>query len=802
MSKTTLFLSLILAFFTSQTCLSHSLCDASDVLEGDTSRVIDLDEVVVVAQPKEAYRLRQQPVSSSMFTNSQMDALNARDLRNLSAYIPSFVMPNYGSRLTSSVYVRGIGSRVNSPSIGMYVDGVPLISKTAFNFHTYQLERIDVLRGPQGTLYGQNTEGGLVRMYSMNPLTHHGINVRLGLATRGFREVEASQFIHLGPQSALSIAGFYQGQDGFFRNTTLGTHADKMNEAGGKLRFVTALGKAWQLDFTSDYQFSHENAFPYGIYSDGKTAAPAGNRQSTYRRNMLTSALSLSTKNRLFNFYSTSSYQYLRDFMLMDQDYLPQDLMQLEQRQHQHAVTQEFVFKGNNLGHWHWTAGAFGSYQWLKTNAPVSFFDEFNDFMGQNIRNGLINSMIPAFMQARGMTYEEAKAFLEQMVQVSQVTMSDVPGLFRTLRMNLGIFHESNFDITDRLVATLGLRYDFSREQISYASSASMYADMTVMRQRVQSTIATALNGRSHHTFNQLLPKFGLRYTLDKEGSNLYATVAKGYRAGGFNIQLFSDILQNELRSHAADARTGQDVTIEHTADDYANVNTSILYKPEESWNYELGAHLNLPGNRLQVDISTFFMQIKNQQLSVMADNFGYGRMMVNAGKSQSCGLELALRGQAFGSRMNWSAAYAFTHAVFKDYTDQEVVGGETVEVDYKDKHVPFVPAHMFALAADCNLLSAAQTGNFRRLSVGMDLTGQGRTYWDEGNQYSQKFYLQLGANIQAQFKNHSVRLWGRNLTNSRFNTFAVQSAASGTPLCFAQQGNRLQLGVDVQLHF
>ena len=138
-------------------------------LVSDTSRVVDLDEVVVVAQPKEQTRLRLQPLSSSVFGSEQMQQLNVRDLSQLSQYVPSFSMPAYGSRLTSSMYMRGIGSRINNPAVGVYYDNIPLMSKAAFNNHFYMLDRVDILRGPQGTLYGQNTEGGLVRIYSKNP---------------------------------------------------------------------------------------------------------------------------------------------------------------------------------------------------------------------------------------------------------------------------------------------------------------------------------------------------------------------------------------------------------------------------------------------------------------------------------------------------------------------------------------------------------------------------------------------------------------------------------------------------------
>lgn len=771
---------------------------ASDQTQlADSSRVVDLDEVIVVAQPKEFLRLRQQPISSSLFDRNELQRLGINDLRQLSNYVPSFTMPQYGSRLTSSMYIRGIGSRINSPAVSLYLDGMPLISKSAFNLHTYQLERIDILRGPQGTLYGQNSEGGLLRMYSVNPLRYQGTEVRLGLATYGSRTIEVAHHQRLGQQSAFSAAAFYEGFDGFFHNTTLGVHADKRNEAGGKLRFITAFNPNWQLDWTANYQYTRENAFPYGIVTGDKTADPASNRLSNYRRNLFNTALTLSGKNKWFSLNSTTSLQYLHDFMLMDQDYLPADLMHLEQRQHQTAITEELTLKGNNISWWHWTAGAFGMYQWMKTIAPVYFHDEFNTMMGNNIRNGLINQMIPAFMQARGMTYEEAYAFLQGMVQMNQVEMSPVPGTFRTPRLNWALFHESNFDITPRLMATIGFRFDTSRESVDYLTSAAMMVDMTVMRQQVASTISTSLANRSYDTFHQFLPKLALRYTIDEAGSNVYATLSKGYRAGGFNIQMFSDVMQAELKQNTAAARTGQDVTIDHSAEDLQRIDQTIRFKPEESWNYEVGAHLNLFNGTLQADFAAFLMRIHNQQLSVLAENFGYGRSMVNAGRSRSLGIEAALRGSLLDNRLLWNANYSFTQATFRDYQDGDD--------NYRGHRVPFVPTHSFSLAADYQLGSLQHLTGVKsapNVFIGADLTGQGKIYWEENNTYAQKFYMQLGAHLTATFPRFEVRLWGRNITNTHYNTFAVLSAADGTENLFAQKGNPIQFGADVGIKF
>ena len=108
----------------------------------DTSRVVDLDEVVVVSQPKENFRLRRQPVAATVFTDSMMQGLGISSLSRLSAFVPSFAVPDYGARYTSSIYVRGIGSRIGDPAVGMYVDNVPLVNKSTYNRHLYMIDAL------------------------------------------------------------------------------------------------------------------------------------------------------------------------------------------------------------------------------------------------------------------------------------------------------------------------------------------------------------------------------------------------------------------------------------------------------------------------------------------------------------------------------------------------------------------------------------------------------------------------------------------------------------------------------------
>lgn len=766
----------------------------------DSSKVFDIDEVVVVSQPKENFRLRQQSLSSTSVGGFQIQKLGTRDLRELSSYIPNFVMPNYGSRLSSAMYVRGIGSRVNSPAVGIYLDGIPVLSKSAFNLHHYQTSRIDVLRGPQATLYGQNTEGGLVRIYSRNPFEYEGTDLKLGYGSRYYRNVELAHYHRINDHLAFTVAAFNDAQKGFFRNTNTGSRADKYNEAGGKIVLKAKLNRGWNVDLLANYQYVDQNGFPYGKLDleTGKAALPSTTFDGTYLRHSFISGVTVNHTGADYSFASTTSYQYLKDKMNMDQDYLPTDYMSILQEQLQNSLTQEFTLKSNRAvgGFWNWTAGGFFSYQWLKTNGPVFFNEGMTQPIGNAIQQQMYNAMLNVMaqkMMEKGMPEMVAKAAAAKAIEkaggVSMNVNMDAPGLYHTPQWNLGFFHESNFNITDRLTATLGLRYDLMHTAIHYDASAYMQMSANVMGKKATYVLDSSLDHEVSDDYGQLLPKFGLNLKIDELGSNVYATVSKGYRAGGYNIQMFSDVLQTELNANRNQAMRG-DYHIPHTEEDYQRIDKTIAYKPETSWNYEAGAHLNLFDHMLHIDLSAFYMKVTNQQLSVMAGNYGFGRMMVNAGKSHSCGIEAALRGQLFDGKFDWAMSYGYTRSKFDKYVDGE---GEDA-VDYKGKYVPYVPQHTMAAMADYRL-----TG---WLTLGANVNAQGKTYWDNANTYSQKLYAVLGAHIDLNFKAFNVSFWGRNLTDTNYNTFAVDNSATGTKEYFAQRGNPFQCGVDVRFHF
>ena len=736
----------------------------------DTAKVYDLDEVIVVAQPKESVKLRRQPLSSSVFTDNELTSLNVRDISGLSYFVPSMSIPAYGSRLTSSTYMRGIGSRSGNPAVGVYYDNIPLVNKSSFNSHFYGIDRVDVLRGPQGTLYGMNTEGGLMRVYSKNPMNYQGTDLRLSLATGLQSDVEIAHYHRPSDKFAFSTSAFYSGQKGFFDNTYLNEHADLSNEFGGKARLVWLPADGWNIDFTTDYQYVNQNGFPYGEY-DSETKhfnEPQTTLLNGYKRQMVNSGLHVTYTTPSLLFASTTSHQYLYDQMVMDQDYLPEDYLQLEQRQKMNAITQELSLRSLGGGIWNHASGVFFSKQWLKTDGPVYF--------GEAMNNKILTNMgMPAAM-------------------AQMLTISDnyVPGTFRTPQWNVGVYHESHIKLFDLLTLTLGLRYDYQKVSIDYATQSmfTLTGKGTMMMpgqggQMIQipvdftSKFVSRLENQTDKGYSELLPKFGLTLDLGS-GSNIYAVVSKGFRAGGYNIQMFSDIFSNEQREIGKGfaAMAKGDMTVEHTAEDYAKVEETITYKPETSWNYELGTHLNLFGGKLHADAAVYYMRVRDLQLSVMAGDYGYGRQMINAGRSSSCGLELSLRGTAFDNRFTWAATYGYTHCQL---------------LDYEDNQVPFIPTHTFSAMTDYRI------GKF---TFGLNVAGNGPTYWDVDNEYRQKLYATLGAHAMVDFGCIKLNVWGRNLTDTKYNTMLVNSSIDGTKRSFAQQGNPLQVGADLIMHF
>lgn len=328
-------------------------------------------------------------------------------------------------------------------------------------------------------------------------------------------------------------------------------------------------------------------------------------------------------------------------------------------------------------------------------------------------------------------------------------------------------------------------------------------------------TADAGMSGKLRDNGWQFLPKASLQYSLTDGKGNVYLSVAKGYRSGGYNIQAYSDLSQTSLQRAMMTGTKAYSIEtinslpmsneekekiiadIEKKMDpvtpDVPNFET-LAYKPEYTWSYELGTHLNLLDNLLQLDLAAYYMKTRDQQLARFTQS-GMGRVTVNSGRSRSTGLEATIKALLFEKRLTLVGGYSLTHATFTSYDLGENKQGENI--DYSGNRVPFVPRHNFNLSGDYR--HPLKNKIIRAVNLGADLRGAGEVFWDEANSRRQPFYVNLAVRAGVVLS-HDVRLeiWARNLSNSRYTTFSFESMGRR----YAQYCTPRHLGVDVSWKF
>ncbi len=722
--------------------------------------------VAVISTPKETYFLKQIPASTSILNSAFVEKTHTSSIKDISYVVPNLYIPDYGSKLTSAIYIRGIGSRYSpSPSVGLYVDNVPYIDKSAYDFDLMDIDRIEVLRGPQGTLYGRNALGGIIHIRTISPFAPSATKINLFAGNYGTYRGSFNTNHKISNNLAFSLGGFYSHQDGFFTNKFNGKKADKSVSAGGRFKLGWKIAPRWSAEATAHLENTDQDAYPYGKYdkATGKTSSPNYNDTNSYKRLMSTNSLVITHNAAKWKMNLISSYQYLNDTMKLDQDFSPASLFTMMQAQKINNFTQEAIFKSENNKNYQFVSGVSGFYQKNHTGAPVVFGKDGVFRFFQSTFNTLYeNHTMPFLMHVVNETIP-------------------VKGEFGQKSYGFAAFHQVTLGkvFIDGLSMTLGLRYEYEHQSLDYDNQTSydIWYQIPRVPTTMHQTIPAVIKGSDDQSTGVFLPKVALQYRFNDE-NKVFFTSARGYKAGGYNIQMFSDLLQSKLMTRGgASPITGGSSEID--------ADNTVSYHPEYNWNNEIGYSGELIPDKLSLNGAIFYIASRDQQVVQFASGNGLGRIAKNAAKSYSTGLELNISykiSKAFDADLN----YGYTKSKFIDYTDNQN--------DYSKKYVPFVPQNTLHL--DINYNKEFPGKFIKRLNLSAQLNGAGKIYWTEKNDVAQDFYTSVNFGSSINFSIFELSLFLQNITNNRYNTFYFESLGIG----IAQKNNPFNFGVGLKI--
>lgn len=707
---------------------------------------------VTVTAIKQSADLRSQASASTVLTRSDVERNELTGTRTASGLIPNLYIPDYGSRMTSTIYVRGIGARIDQPAVGLNIDNVPVLCKENYDFDLLDISRIEVLRGPQSTLYGRNTMGGVINVYTLSPMNYQGTRLLGEYSSGNSYRAGASHYARLSDRVWLSAGAYFTSTDGFFTNNHNGRKCDWEHQGYGRVKLEWRPTDRVTVANSLSLTMSRQGGYPYEYMA---TSEISYNDTCFYRRNALLDGLTVMVDMDRWTLSSISSVQTISDNMTIDNDFTPLPYFTLTQKRHEWSVTEDLVARSHKGSHYQWLTGLFGFYRHTTMDAPVTFQDTGISQLIESHRNQA-NPDYPITWDSR------------QFVLNSHFTMP---------WWGLALYHQSSLDL-DRFTLTAGVRADYERVELSYKSNANTgyniidKASGTVYR-HVPIDIADL--GNLHKSFVQVLPKLTATYHIAGKSSphTIYASVSKGYKAGGYNTQMFSDVLQQQLMGVMG---IGASYSVDQV----------VGYKPEKAWNYEVGGHFECWNHRAESDLSLFYIDCTDRQLTIFPDGNSTGRLMTNAGKTRNWGVEAAFSLTPTATS-GIKLSYGFTSAKFVNYSDGKA--------DYSGKHIPYCPSH--TLYAEGYYTIGVNGGKWLNgITLDASVQGTGRIYWNESNAASQPFYALLASSITLRGSHYSLQLWGRNLTGTAYRTFYFVSISHE----FLQRGKPRQIGATLRI--
>lgn len=670
-----------------------------------------LAEIVVVARKREE-RLQDTPIAITALGGEDLTARGASALADVAGFVPNVSMytaaGGSGGGANLSVFIRGVGQSeflfTVDPGVGVYVDGVYYPRSVGSTFDLLDVERVEVLRGPQGTLFGKNTIGGAVNVTSAKPNGE----------TRGFIEVTTGRFNRIDlrgsfetalvpDQVAIKLSASSQNRDGYgrrvdyFTGDTVSRPGD-IDQTAARLDLRFTPSNDITVDIAADYSRWRQEAVPEKLLSFDQdvsvvatlwnifVASPipmstdliSPNPFTTYGTGPNRNDLDMWGVSGTFNWdmsdtialKSVTAYRHMKAHFGRDGDGGPMDYIATDNRQRQHQFSQELQLVGTSADErLKWVVGGFYFNEYGRdTNNVILASGFFNAF---EALPGPIDGSPPEAPTAPGGAGNPVNVALDLDFDI-----------FNKIRIkSYAAFGQATYTLADDLNLTVGARYtheskDYTLRHIRVASGVPIIPLTTV--------------GKSWDSFT---PMASIDYRFSPQFM-AYASVSRGFKSGGFNGR----------------------PTVDNTP--------PVPFNPEEVTAYEVGFKSDLLGRMLRFNAAAYWNDYTDIQLSrVKANEAGVLVLdLGNAGDAEVKGFELELQAQPVPA-LQLSAGLGYT-----DFKYTSLAAG--VSDITLDTHQPFVPKW----TGNASIVYTVPVGTSSSIAFRGDLTYKSRTYLDPTN--------------------------------------------------------------------
>lgn len=672
--------------------------------------VTQVDEIVVTAQ-KRAENILDVPISISAFTEETLENKGLQSVGDLAVTTPNLVYDNTSS-IDPNIRVRGISSAARNigfeSGLGLYVDGVFVGRSFAFNQSLEDIERVEVLRGPQGTLYGKNTTIGALNLITRRP----GDEVEGAIFAEGGEDGYGRLAGYVaGPlvEGVLGakISGFTATRDGLWENlNTTGRGFDEYRSSDehgvrGELRWRPAGGIDIALrgdwsEYEEQLEFGEvERAFcapavpaaaclanalpPSQLGVTGQPRVVDYDRPALLNREL--QGVSLTGE---FEVWGGHSLTYIGAYRTtearqadLDVDASPLDILWVDYVDELELTSHELRLTSPQDQRFTYILGAFLYDQTATTDRSTLFGQDTNRFLFGSL--GLADAFAPAFPFATRTVGEiETESY--------------------------AVFASGEFDITDQLTLTGGLRY--TNEDKTLTASQDGGAIIGAILSLPTPFAAALLPGvlpavaplRDERSDSDVSPTIGLNWTPD-EDTLVYGRFARGFKSGGWSLDFVS--FGQTLQSNAGAANYNPLLAV-RTAD-----LADLDFEPEQLDTYEIGIKTRLLDRRLQLTAAAFFIDYSDIQVLQFVIGAGNGYIPANA-EAESKGFEVEF---VWRPSAEWTldGGVGYADAEYTDYPNPipgvaNAAGQALVAPDVTanlgiqyDRRLGFMPAELIA---------------------------------------------------------------------------------------------------------